>query len=65
MPFPDPAAFDGPEAEPWGFVAGVFRRIHNRIGIFVNLPTAVLNRLSLQARLDDFGRDAETAPPTA
>jgi len=64
-PFPDPANFEGSEAEKRAFVADVFRQIHNRIGIFVNLPIASLDKLSLQARLDDLGRDAQTAPPTA
>ncbi len=64
-PFPDPAAFEGSEAEKRAFVADVFRQIHNRIGIFVNLPIASLDKLSLQARLDDLGGDAQTVPPTA
>lgn len=54
-PFPDPAAFQGSEAEKRAFVADVFRQINQRIGIFVNLPMASLDRLSLQQRLDELG----------
>jgi protein-tyrosine-phosphatase len=63
-PFPDPANFEGSEAEKRAFVADIFRQIHTRIGIFVNLPMASLDRLSLQRRLDALGEDtmdAETA----
>jgi protein-tyrosine-phosphatase len=63
-PFPDPATFAGSEAEKRAFVADVFRQIHNRIGIFVNLPIASLDKLSLQARLDDLGRAGDTTPTT-
>ena len=64
-PFPDPATFEGSGAEKRAFVADVFRQIHNRIAIFVNLPIASLDRLSLQARLADLRRAAETGEPTA
>ena len=64
-PFPDPATFEGSQAEKRAFVADVFRQIHNRIAIFVNLPIASLDRLSLQARLDQMGRRTEAGEPTA
>lgn len=60
-PFPDPAAVAGSAAEKRAFVADVFRQIHNRIAIFVNLPIASLDRMSLQARLDGLGRDGPAA----
>ncbi len=54
--FPDPAAFEGSEAEKRAMFADVYRMIATRIGIFVSLPLASLDRLSLQRRLDDIGR---------
>ena len=54
-PFPDPDGFGGTDAEKAAFVAEVFRMIGNRIGIFVNLPIASLDRLSLQKKLDEIG----------
>jgi len=56
-PFPDPAAFDGLEAEKRALYADVYGQIHNRIDIFVNLPMRSLDRLTLQKRLDEIGRD--------
>ena len=53
--FPDPVAFVGSEAEKRAFFADVFRMIGRRIAIFVSLPIASLDRLSLQRRLDDLG----------
>jgi len=54
--FPDPAAFDGTEAERRALFADVYGQIHNRISIFVSLPIASLDRLALQRRLDELGR---------
>ena len=31
--------------------------LHNRIGVFVNLPIRSLDKLSLQRRLQSIGRD--------
>lgn len=54
---PDPAAFVGSEAEKRALFADVYGRLYNRIAIFVSLPIAALDRLSLQRRLDEIGRD--------
>lgn len=54
-PFPDPAAFEGTDAEKRQVFADVYGRIHNRIDIFVNLPITALDRLSLQQRLREIG----------
>jgi protein-tyrosine-phosphatase len=59
-PFPDPAAFEGTEAARRAFVADLLAQIRRRIGIFVNLPIASLDRLSLQRKLDALGEDRET-----
>jgi arsenate reductase len=54
-PFPDPAKAAGSEAEIGAVFAEVYRQIHTRIGIFVNLPIASLDRLAIKRRLDDMG----------
>src|SRR5499425_2953887 len=53
----DPAAFNGSEAEKRAFFADIYGRLYNRISAFVSLPIASLDRLSLQRRLDELGRD--------
>ena len=55
-PFPDPAAFAGPEVERRALFADVYGQIHNRVSIFVSLPIDALDRLSLQKRLDEMGQ---------
>lgn len=52
----DPAAFRGGEAETAMAFADAYRMLSNRIALFVNLPIASLDRLSLQKRLDQIGR---------
>jgi protein-tyrosine-phosphatase len=52
---PDPAAATGTEAEQRLAFADAYRMLSNRIGIFINLPIASLDRLSLQRRLADIG----------
>ena len=52
---PDPAAATGTEAEIRLAFADTLRMLTNRINIFVSLPLAKLDRLSLQKRLDDIG----------
>ena len=53
---PDPAAVEGNEAEQRIAFADAYRMLFNRISIFVNLPMASLDRLTLQRRLDEIGR---------
>ncbi|MDP5305937.1 arsenate reductase ArsC [Paracoccus spongiarum] len=58
----DPAAVTGGEAERALAFADTYRMLRNRIGIFTNLPVDSLDRLSLQARVDQIGKtDAEPA----
>ena len=52
---PDPAAAEGSEAEKRLAFADAYRMLSNRISIFVNLPLASLDRLSLQAHLEKIG----------
>lgn len=58
---PDPAAATGTEAERRLAFSDAYRMLRNRIGLFVNLPIASLDRLSLQKRLDDIGRSSQAA----
>lgn len=53
---PDPAAFDGTEAEKRAMFAETMRYLTNRISVFVNLPIRSLDKLALQRRLDEIGR---------
>ena len=52
---PDPAAAQGSEAEIALAFANAYRQLDRRISIFINLPIASLDRLSLQSRLDQIG----------
>ena len=54
--FPDPAAFQGSEAETRAQFEDVFRMIHGRIEAFVSLPVASLERAALQGRLEAMGQ---------
>jgi protein-tyrosine-phosphatase len=53
---PDPAAVEANEALKRTAFAETYRMLANRLSIFVNLPIASLDKLSLQKRLDDIGR---------
>lgn len=55
---PDPSAAAGNESERRFAFADTHRMLYQRIGIFVNLPLASLDKLSLQRHLDDIGRHA-------
>lgn len=58
---PDPAAVEGTEAEKRFAFADALRMLNQRINIFVNLPLASLDKLTLQKRLDEIGQSqAET-----
>ena len=53
--FRDPAAFVGSPAETAAVFAEVYGQIERRLDIFVNLPMASLDKLTLQKRLDEIG----------
>jgi arsenate reductase len=55
---PDPAAVEGSEAEIGAAFADTFRMLYNRISIFINLPMAALDQLSLQRELERIGLSA-------
>lgn len=58
---PDPAAVEGTEAERHLAFAEAYRMLNNRISIFVSLPINAVDRLALQKRLDEIGRNLPKA----
>jgi protein-tyrosine-phosphatase len=57
----DPAAAHGSPAEVALAFADTYRMMNNRIALFMNLPMAALDKLSLQRRLDGIGQRREAA----
>ena len=53
---PDPAAVVGSDVEQWQAFRDTFRALENRIKIFVALPVASLDRISLASRVQAIGR---------
>ena len=58
---PDPAAVEGTEAEKRLAFAETYRMLNNRISVFTSLPMATLDKLALQKRLHEIGRDLPKA----
>lgn len=56
---PDPAAATGSHVEIARAFANAYGAMSNRIAVFVNLPFASLDRLSLQSRLDGIGATSD------
>lgn len=54
-PLPDPAKFNGSAAERSTLLNELYASLHRRLGIFVSLPFASLDRMAARARLDDIG----------
>ena len=52
---PDPAAAEGSDAEIALAFADAYRLLNNRISLFMNLPMARLDRMSLQKKLNEIG----------
>ncbi|MBW8282166.1 MAG: arsenate reductase ArsC [Rhizobium sp.] len=53
---PDPAAVEGTDTEKALAFADAYRMLSNRISIFVNLPISSLDRLALQKRVSEIGK---------
>jgi arsenate reductase (thioredoxin) len=51
----DPAAVEGADAEKWTAFRQAFKVLENRIKIFASLPIATLDRIRLQAKVDEIG----------
>ncbi len=58
---PDPAAVEGTDAEKHLAFADTYRMLNNRISIFVSLPMNMVDKLALQKRLDEIGRNLPKA----
>jgi protein-tyrosine-phosphatase len=58
---PNPAAAEGTDAEKHLVFADAYRMLNNRIEIFVSLPTTSVDKLALQRRLDEIGRNLPQA----
>ena len=58
---PDPAAVDGTEIERRAAFRQAFAALESRIKLFLSLPFASLDRMTLQSRLEAIGRK----PPAA
>ena len=57
---PDPAAVQGTDAEISLAFSDTFRMLNSRISIFAALPLASIDRLSLQRKLNDIGKDTSS-----
>lgn len=55
---PDPAAVEGPYEVRMKAFRDALQALQQRIGLFVNLPIAGLDRLALQSRASEIGRGA-------
>lgn len=58
---PDPAAAEGTDAEKHLAFDDAYRMLNNRLSIFVSLPMSSIDKLALQKRLHEIGRDAPKA----
>ena len=59
---PDPALATGSDAQVALAFSDTYRMLQNRIGAFMNLPMASLDKLTLQRRLDAIGKSAAEQP---
>jgi arsenate reductase len=62
---PDPASVTGSDAEKAAAFADTYRMLSTRISVFVSLPIASLDRLTLQRRLDAIGKPARNSSSAA
>jgi arsenate reductase len=56
---PDPASVTGSEVERAFAFADTYRALSSRIGAFVSLPIAKLDRMTLEHRLSEVGRSVD------
>lgn len=52
----DPAAVEGSDIQREAAFAAAFKYLRNRISVFINLPIASLDKMTLNARLRDIGK---------
>jgi arsenate reductase len=58
---PDPADVEGTDAQRHLTFAEAYRMLNKRLSIFISLPINMLDRLVLQKRLDEIGRNLPKA----
>jgi protein-tyrosine-phosphatase len=61
---PDPGVVTGSPTEIALAFADTYRMLNNRLTLFMNLPLATLDKLSLQRRLNEIGQRREAAQGT-
>jgi ArsR family transcriptional regulator, arsenate/arsenite/antimonite-responsive transcriptional repressor / arsenate reductase (thioredoxin) len=61
-PLPDPAKFAGSALERASLLNELYAGLERRLGIFVSLPFAALDRMALKRRLDDIGGGRPLVP---
>jgi arsenate reductase len=54
---PDPAAMEGPQEVVERAFHDVFLTLDRRITLFMSLPLTSLNRLAIQKRIEEIGRE--------
>ena len=55
--FPDPVAVEGTDEEKRAAFAQTLRQIQRRVQLFLSLPLETLDRMAIESRMRDFGRD--------
>lgn len=54
---PDPAAFEGEDVQKALVFADTYRMLNHRLQIFASLPMETLDKVKLQNKLDEIGKD--------
>lgn len=52
----DPAAANGTDAEKWAAFRKALKELENRIKLFINLPVASLDKITLQRQIEAIGK---------
>ena len=52
----DPAAIEGSNASKWAAFRQTLMALENRIKLFINLPVATLDKMTLQRRIEAIGK---------
>ena len=58
-PFPDPAKFEGNDTERAAMLNQLIGMIQRRLEIFISLPFSKLDKISLQAKLNELGETVD------
>jgi arsenate reductase len=56
--FPDPAAVEGTDEEKRAAFAQTLRQIRNRVQLFLSLPLETLDRMAIENRMRELGKQA-------